>query len=58
MNYYFSLNNPINFNLNYNETKSGAYLNKSNDTKSINLEVYKKINDNVKLGYISNLDEK
>ena len=56
MNYYFSLNNPINFNLNYNETKSGAYLNKSNDTKSINLEVYKKINDNVKLGYISNLD--
>ena len=56
MNYYFSLNNPINFNLNYNETKSGAYLNKSNDTKSINLEFYKKINDNVKLGYISNLD--
>ena len=56
MNYYFSLNNPINLNLNYNETKSGAYLNKSNDTKSINLEFYKKINDNVKLGYISNLD--
>ena len=56
MNYYFSLNNPINFYLNYNETKSGAYLNQSNDTKSINLEVHKKINDNVKLGYISNLD--
>ena len=58
MNYYFNLNNPVNIHLNYNETKSEAYINQSNDTKSINIDFNKRINDNVNFAYISNLDVK
>ena len=58
MNYSLIFDNPIGLSLNYNETQSNAFKNLSNDTQSINLEISKKINDNINLAYNSNLDVK
>ena len=58
MNYSISNSGNLNINLNYNETKSEAFKNLSNDTQSINFDVEKNINDNFKIGLNSNLDLK
>ncbi|MFL2533749.1 MAG: LPS-assembly protein LptD [Alphaproteobacteria bacterium] len=58
MNYNFNINKPINFSLNYNETSKSAYKKVSNDTKSLNLLISKKINENIDVSYTSNLDLK
>ena len=44
--------------LNYNETQKEAFKDLSNDTQSLNIGISKKINDNIKLNYNSNLDVK
>ncbi len=58
MNYSLTFENPINISLNYNETQKEAFKDLSNDTQSLNLGISKKINDNIKLSYNSNLDVK
>ena len=58
MNYNFSIDGPINLSLNYNETSKNAYKRVSNDTKSLNFLISKKINENVEISYNSNLDLK
>ena len=58
MNYSLIFENPINISLNYNETQKEAFKDLSNDTQSLNLDISKKINDNVMLSYNSNLDVK
>ncbi len=58
MNYSLIFENPINISLNYNETQKEAFKNLSNDTQSLNLDISKRINDNVVLSYNSNLDVK
>ncbi len=58
MSYSLNLSNPLNFGLNYNETKKNAYKDLSNDTKSLNVSVKKEINNNFSMSYISNMDLK
>ena len=58
MNYSLIFENPINISVNYNETQKEAFKDSSNDTQSLNLAISKKINDNIKLIYKSNLDVK
>ena len=42
MNYSIYFEDPFNLSLNYNETQSEAFKNKSNDTQSINFSITKK----------------
>ena len=58
MNYSFISKNIFDFSLNYNETQSEAFEDLSKDTQSIDFEISKKINNNLILGYRSNLDVK
>ena len=58
MNYNLNINKPINFSLNYNETSKKAYKRVSSDSKSLNLSVSKKVNENIEVSYSSNLDLK
>ena len=58
MNYSIYFEDPFNLSLNYNETQSEAFKNKSNDTQSINFSITKKLNNNINLGYSSDLDVK
>tara|TARA_A100001011_G_C14308247_1_gene844261 strand:+ start:269 stop:2374 length:2106 start_codon:yes stop_codon:yes gene_type:complete len=58
MNYNFNINKIVDLSLNYNETSKSAYKNVSNDTKSLNLLMSKKINENMEVSYNSNLDLK
>jgi len=58
MNYSLSINKPINISLNYNETDRSAYKDLSNDTQNLGFGLSKKINENIKLSYSSNLDLK
>ena len=58
MNYSLIFENPINISLNYNETQKEAFSYLSNDTQSLNVGILKRINDNVEISYISNLDVK
>ena len=58
MNYSLRLNDPLNLSLSYNETQSRAFKDLSNDTQSVRFSINKKINNNINLGYSSNLDVK
>ena len=58
MNYSFTLDEPVNLTVNYNETQKDAFKNISNDTQSINFEVSKNINENINIGITSSLDVK
>jgi LPS-assembly protein len=58
MNYSINFEDQINLSLNYNETQSEAFKNQSDDTQSINFSITKKLNDNINLGYSSDLDVK
>ena len=58
MNYSIYSEDPFNLSLNYNETQSEAFKNKSNDTQSINFNITKKLNNNINLDYSSDLDVK
>ena len=58
MNYSLKFYNPIDISFIYNETQKEAFKNLSNDTQSLNVGISKRINDNISLGYSSNLDVK
>ena len=58
MNYEINFEKILNTSLIYNETQSEAYRNLSNDTQSVVIKVSKKINNNVKINFESNLDVK
>ena len=55
MNYSLEFTTPLNLSLNYNETQSEAFKELSNDTQSIDLNISKKLNENINLSYLSNL---
>ena len=46
----------LDISLNYHETSKNAFSEKSNDTEYLSLNIGKKINDNIKLSYGSNID--
>lgn len=58
INYSFSIDAPIILNLTYNETSKEAYRSLSEDSKSLKLNASKKINENLAMGFSSNLDLK
>ena len=58
MNYYFNMNRNLNLSVNYNETSKSAYKTLSNDSKSLDLNISKVINENIEVSYNSNLDLK
>ena len=58
MNYTLSLNDPINFSINYNETSIDAFKELSNDTQSLSLSASKKINKSINVAYDIKLDLK
>jgi len=58
MNYSLNFEKQINLSFIYNETQSESFKNLSNDRQSIIFDLSKKINDNFKFGFTSNLDVK
>ena len=58
MNYSFIIDKEYDLKFNYNETEKEAFKNNSNDTKSLNIELTKDLNNNINLSYISSLDLK
>ncbi len=58
MNYNLDFKYFANINLVYNETNSDAYQDLNNDTKFLELDISKKLNNNLKIGYSSKLDLK
>ena len=58
MNINLNMYNPLNISLNYHETEKNAYSDRSNDTEYLGVSIEKKINDNLILGYSSNIDLK
>ena len=58
MNYSLNMRKKIEMSLIYNETQSEAFKNLSNDTQSIILNLSKKFNKNLIIGFNSNLDVK
>ena len=56
MNYSLILNEPIIFNLQYNETEKDAFESLSGDSKTIKLDLGKEINENLSLSYVTSLD--
>jgi len=58
MNYSIISKNIFDLSINYNETQAEAFEKLSNDTQSIDFTISKKINNNLILGYSSNLDVK
>ncbi len=58
MSYNLELNKPVDLSLRYNETNKNAFSNLSKDTKALDLELSKKINNNLSISYTSNLDLK
>ena len=58
MDYSITSNKLVNLKINYHETESESFQNFSKNTKSIDVDVSKKINDNFKIGYLANLDVK
>ncbi len=49
---------PFNISLNYHETQKEAFNKNSNDTEYLGINLEKQINDNLMLGYSSNIDLK
>ena len=58
MNYEINLEKYFKTSLIYNETQSEAYRNLSSDTQSVVIKVSKKINNNININFVSNLDVK
>lgn len=58
MNMNFKTNNPLNITLNYHETLKNAFIENSNDTQYLGINLEKKINNNLTLAYESNVDLK
>ena len=58
MNMSFKTNNPLNITLNYHETLKNAFIENSNDTQYLGINLEKKINNNLALTYESNVDLK
>ena len=58
MNYSMNYGKNFDFFLNYNETDEEAFKNLSNDTKSLNYSLSKRINKNINVQFSSNLDLK
>ena len=58
LNYSLSLLKPVNLNLAYNETEKDAYSNLTNDSKSLTFSTSKNLNENLIIGFSSNLDLK
>lgn len=58
MNMSLNIHNPLNISLNYHETEKNAYSERSNDTEYLGVSIEKQINDNLILGYSSNIDLK
>ena len=56
MDYSLNLYKPIFIGINYNQTKEIAFSDVSQDTKKLNLEITKKINENINFTYKSSLD--
>ena len=56
MNYKFSLIEPLELDILYNETKADSFKDLSGDSKSIEFSMGKKISDNFKVKYNSNID--
>ena len=58
MNVSINTSNPFNISLNYHETQKEAFEENSNDTENLGINLEKQINDNLILGYSSNIDLK
>ena len=58
MNYSLSFSDPLNISLTYNETSKEAYLEHTNDTKSLTASLSNQINENLKLSLASKMDVK
>jgi len=58
MNYYLDYYNKIDLSVNYNETNALAYKDVSTDTQSLGLNLGKKINENIKISFDTNLNLK
>jgi hypothetical protein len=58
MNYYLDYYDKIDLSINYNETNAQAYKDVSTDTQSLGLNLGKKINDNIKISFDTNLNLK
>ena len=52
------IDNPLKISLNYHETQKSSYNERSNDTEYLGINIEKEINDNLILGYSSNIDLK
>ena len=58
MNYFIGIQEPLNINLNYHETKKDAFKNLSNDTQALDFQIQKSITENINLEYSNSLDVK
>ena len=58
MNMSFKTNNPLNITLNYHETLKNAFIENSNDTQYLGINLEKEINNNLTLAFESNVDLK
>lgn len=58
LNYALNIDGPINLGLIYNDTSKDAYSSRSNDSKSLEINASKKINEHFMMGISSNLDLK
>jgi len=58
MNYFISIQEPLNINLNYHETKKDAFKNLSIDTQALDFQIQKSITENINLKYSNSLDVK
>ena len=57
-NYSLNIEKSFDLNINYNETQAGAFKDLSNDTQSLLFNVSKALNNNINIGFNSNLDVK
>ena len=58
MNMSLNIYKPLKISLNYHETEKNAYSERSNDTEYLGVKIEKEINNNLILGYSSNIDLK
>ena len=58
MNYSLNVDNPLNISLLYNETDKNSFPELSDDSKNLKVNIGKNINDNISVGYKSELDLK
>ncbi len=56
MNLGIETNDPLNISINYHETHKDAFIEKSNDTEYLGINLQKEINDNLTFEYSTNID--